>query len=41
MNSRRRPAHGCGTHLIHRGGQTDRRFAAEMQQCADSQAARS
>jgi hypothetical protein len=31
MNSRRRPAHGCGTHLIHCGGQTDRRFAAEMQ----------
>jgi hypothetical protein len=41
MNSRRRPAHGCGTRLIHCGGQTGRRFAAEMQQCADSQAARS
>ena len=29
-------ARGCGTGLIHCGGQTGRRFAAEMRYCADS-----
>jgi hypothetical protein len=29
-------ASGCGTGLIHCGGQTGRRFAAEMRYCTDS-----